>query len=150
MVRTYTPAHSDDDFDIIPAADAVSGISDGPGVDYHQSSSSNYSGTERLTRPHEVPQVPQVPHVPDHDTAITSVVEKPSEHTNDNLYRDPKASEEIGNFINNALKNTKSVYDKLVNKDAIIAVMGYVMGVFYNRADTFWAKPFLFTNCMVE
>ena len=123
MVTTKQMPHdSDDDFDLIPDADAVSDISDEDATNHRQASMNHDTGAGRLAGPHEVPQMP---FSSDFDAGFASIDQKLSDHAVEDFQGDGKAAKGNGNFINSGLEYTKSVYNKLRNKDALIAVMGY-------------------------
>lgn len=123
MARISTPAHSDDEFDVIYDIDAVSDVSDGSIEPRESSPSSNYAGSGRLAGPHEVPQIPQAYA---HDPAVTHVTQQLSEQPIEDFYRGSGTAkgEQSGNLVNDGLKYTKSMYNKFMNKDSLIAVMG--------------------------
>lgn len=124
MVRITTPTHSDDGFDVIYDVDAVSDVSDGSG-EMHESSPSSYNlGSGRLAGPHEVPQIPQAQAI---QPAATPTTQQLSEESVEDFYRASGGAkgEQSGNFVNDGLKYTKSMYNKFMGKDALIAVMGY-------------------------
>ncbi|KAK2613380.1 hypothetical protein N8I77_000298 [Diaporthe amygdali] len=123
MVRITTPTHSDDGFDVIYDVDAVSDVSDGSG-EMHESSPSSYNlGSGRLAGPHEVPQIPQAQAV--HLAASPTTQQLPEESIEDFCRASGGAKgEQSGNFVNDGLKYTKSMYNKFMSKDALIAVMG--------------------------
>lgn len=123
MARINTPAHSDDEFDVIYDVDAVSDISDGSVEPHESSPSSNNAGSGRLTGPHELPQIPQA-HA--HDPTVTHVTQQLSEQSIEDFYRASgnAKGEQSGNLVNDGLKYTKSMYNKFMSKDALIAVMG--------------------------
>lgn len=124
--------HSDDDFDLIPGvpdADAVSDVSDEYEVKekekpHRAPPSRDAAGAGRLAGPHEVPQMP---YAPDHDVAFPSIDQQLSDYKTRDRHRDPGIAKGSGSFIDHGLKYTKTVYNKLVSKDALIAVMGYVI-----------------------
>lgn len=125
MASTHTPV-SDDDFDLIPNADAVSDVSDEPQLKQHRDPPSHNpmgaGGT--LAGPHEVPQMP--PYEPEHDDGITSIAQRLSENTIEDSHRDTGIAKGSGNLVNEGLKYGKSVYNSFRGKNAVIAVMGYV------------------------
>ncbi|POS74034.1 hypothetical protein DHEL01_v207576 [Diaporthe helianthi] len=124
MARIHTLAHSDDEFDVIYDVDAVSDVSDGTLEPHEISPSNEKAGSERLAGPHEVPQIPQAP--PAHQPSITHVAQQLSEQFIEDSYRGPGTAkgEQGGNLVNDGLKYTKSMYNKFMSKDAVIAVMG--------------------------
>lgn len=125
MVRIATPTHSDDGFDVIYDVEAVSDVSDGSDDLRESSPQSQNTGSERLTGPHEVPQIPQA-HA--FDSSVGRVTQQLSEQSIEDFYRgsDSSKGEQGGNLVNDGLKYTKSMYNKFLSKDALIAVMGYV------------------------
>lgn len=127
MVTIDIPAHSDDEFDVVNDVDAVSisDLSDGFLEAHESSTPSNTAGSERLAGPHEVPQIPQT-HA--QDPAVTNVTQQLSEQSIEDFSREPGSAkgDQRGNLVNDGLNYTKSMYNKLMNKDALIAVMGYV------------------------
>lgn len=138
MVRIATPTHSDDGFDVIYDAEAVSDVSDGSGELHESSPSSRNTRSDRLAGPHEVPQIPQAqasdPLVGDlpsplvYDSTFGNLPPPLSEQSIDEFHRGSHSAkgEQSGNLVNDGLKYTKSVYNKFMSKDALIAVMGYV------------------------
>lgn len=125
MVRIATPTHSDDGFDVIYDVEAVSDVSDGSGELHESSPSSQNTRSDRLAGPHEIPQIPQVQAF---DPALGNVTQQLSEQSIEDYYRESHNTkgEQSGNLVNDGLKYTKSVYNKFMSKDALIAVMGYV------------------------
>ncbi|KAK7697663.1 hypothetical protein SLS64_013293 [Diaporthe eres] len=123
MVRITTPAQSDDGFDVIYDVEAVSDVSDGSGELHESSPSSNNAGSGRLAGPHEVPQIPQAQAF---DPTVGHVTQQLSEQSIEDFYRgvDGAKGEQGGNLVNDGLKYTKSMYNKFMSKDALIAVMG--------------------------
>lgn len=128
MARITTPAHSDDGFDVIYDVEAVSDVSDESDELHEISPSSHNAGSERLTGPHEVPQIPQAQAF---DPAVGHVAQQLSEQSIEDFYRGPDSAkgEQSGNLVNDGLKYTKSVYNKFMSKDALIAVMGYASAI---------------------
>lgn len=126
MVKITTPAHSDDGFDVIYDADTVSDVSD-ESDEVHGSfpSSTHNADSGRLAGPHEVPQIPQTQA---HDPVVSHVTQQLSDQSIEDFYRGSENTkgEQSGNLMNDGLKYTKSMYNKFMNKDALIAVMGYV------------------------
>lgn len=126
MARINTPTHSDDGFDVIYDVDAVSDVSDG-GVESHKNApSSNNAGSGRLAGPHEVPQIPQAYSL---DPDVAELAQQLSDQTIETFNRelDRAEAEQSGSLVNDGLKYTKSMYNKFMSKDALIAVMGYVI-----------------------
>lgn len=136
MARIATPTHSDDGFDVIYDVEAVSDVSDGSGELHESSPSSQNTRSDRLAGPHEVPQIPQAqafdPTVGDLPPPLifdpTFGPPPMSEQSIDDFYRGSHSAkgEQSSNLVNDGLKYTKSVYNKFMSKDALIAVMGYV------------------------
>lgn len=129
MVKITTPAHSDDGFDVIYDVDAVSDVSDGSDEmhgSFHPSTHGADSG--RLAGPHEVPQIPQTQA---HDPAVSRMTQQLSDQSIEDFYRESESTkgEHSGNLMNDGLKYTKSMYNKFMSKDALIAVMGYVLEI---------------------
>lgn len=120
MVAKPTPNDSDDEFDLVPDADAVSDMSDEDAETHRRAPPSHGTGAGRLAGPHEVPQMPF-----DYDAGVASIAQRLSDHKIEGSRRDAGSSKGSGNFINNGLMYTKSVYNKMLHKDALIAVMGY-------------------------
>lgn len=124
MTKVHTPVISDDDFDLVPNADAVSDVSDEREVKHRQvSSSQDGSARGTLAGPHKVPQMP---HARGHDDCVTSVTQKLSDHTIEDPCRNPGSAKESGNLVDEGLKYGRSVYNSFRGKTAVIAVMGYV------------------------
>lgn len=125
MVRISTPTHSDDGFDVIYDAEAVSDVSDGSGELHESSPSSHNTRSDRLAGPHEVPQIPQAQAF---DPLLANLPQPLSDQSIEDFYRGSHGAkgEQSGNLVNDGLKYTKSVYNKFMSKDALIAVMGYV------------------------
>lgn len=123
MARINTPTHSDDGFDVIYDVDAVSDVSDG-GVESHKNApSSNNAGSGRLAGPHEVPQVPQAYSF---DPDVAELAQQLSDQTIETFNRELDSAEREQSLVNDGLKYTKSMYNRFMSKDALIAVMGYV------------------------
>lgn len=126
MIKINTPTHSDDGFDVIYDVDAVSDVSDGS-AELHQSfPSSHNTGSGRLAGPHEVPQIPQGQAL---DPDATRAAQQLSDQSIEDFYREVgrDKGDQSGNLVNDGLKYTKSMYNKFMSKDALIAVMGYVL-----------------------
>lgn len=138
MVRIATPTHSDDGFDMIYDVEAVSDVSDGSDGLHQSSLSSRNTGSERLAGPHEVPQIPQAQAF---DPTVGHVTQQLPEQSIEDFYRGSVSGkgEQGGNLVNDGLKYTKSMYNKFMSKDALIAVMGYVNGISHEEfiADTY-------------
>lgn len=132
MVRITTPAHSDDGFDVIYDVEAVSDVSDGSDKLHESSPSSHNAGSGRLTGPHEVPQIPQAQA---YQPAVSYGTQQLSEQSIDDFYRGPDSAkgEQSGNLVNDGLKYTKSMYNKFMSKDALIAIMGYASGITHQK-----------------
>lgn len=129
MARINTPTHSDDGFDVIYDVDAVSDVSDGSIESHENARATNNASSGRLAGPHEVPQIPQAyGHDPDPD--VTYLTQQMSDQTIEAFYRGLSSAkgEQSGSLVNDGLKYTKSMYNKFMSKDALIAVMGYVFG----------------------
>lgn len=132
MARFSTPIHSDEDFDLLYDVDSVSDVSDSrchsstaPGSSVAQLES--IASLQRLAGPHEVPVVPHA--------ACQDDVRETTEQFQRQSIRDEASSSSIGirrqgstkaqgNMMSDGLQYTKSMYSKLWNKDALIAVMG--------------------------
>lgn len=125
MVRLATPTHSDDGFDVIYDVEAVSDVSDGSGELHESSPSSHNTRSDRLAGPHEVPQIPQAQAF---DPLLGNLPQPLSDQSIEDFYCGSHGAkgEQSGNLVNDGLKYTKSVYNKFMSKDALIAVMGYV------------------------
>ncbi|KAI3393110.1 hypothetical protein diail_4739, partial [Diaporthe ilicicola] len=121
--RVWTEVYNDG-FDIIYEADAVSDVSDGS-IEVHESSPPSYDvGSGRLAGPHEVPQIPLAPA---NDPASISMTQQLPEQSVEDFYRGSGTATkegQSGSFVNDGLKYTKSMYNKFLGKDALIAVMG--------------------------
>lgn len=132
MVRIATPTHSDDGFDVIYDAEAVSDVSDGSDELHESSPASQNTRSGRLAGPHEVPQIPQAQAF---EPTVGHVTQQLSEQSVEDFYRgsDSGKGEQSGNLVNDGLKYTKSVYNKFMSKDALIAVMGYVTSSFARK-----------------
>lgn len=139
MVRIATPTHSDDGFDVIYDVEAVSDVSDGTDELHESFPTSQNTGSGRLAGPHEVPQIPQAQVF---DPTVGHVAQQLSEQSIEDFYRgsDSSKGEQSGNLVNDGLKYTKSMYNKFMSKDALIAVMGYVCGI---SLQEFIADPYL-------
>lgn len=135
MARIDTPTHSDDEFDLLYDAESVSEISDvHEDTDYSapnpSSKRAHSAGPERLSGPHEVPVLPYSTG----EDGGAAASEKISGHStrddhassSSTVQRGPETNTKGRGFMNEGLQYTKSVYSKLWNKDALIAVMGYV------------------------
>lgn len=134
MVRIDTPTPSDDEFDLLYDVEAVSEISDvhedkGQKGTGHSSNGAHKTGAQRLSGPHEVPMLPYSVGQDD----VVAISEQPSGHpigdgpsSSSTVQRRPESSKRGRDFMNEGLQYTKSVYSKLWNKDALIAVMGCV------------------------
>lgn len=133
MARIDTPTHSDDDFDLLYDADSVSEVSDVQGTQSYAArhpsvKGDHVAGSERLSGPHEVPVMP---HAAGQD-GLASITQQFTGHSiadddaapSSTVQRGPSIGRGRGNFVNDGLQYTKSVYSKLWNKDALIAVMG--------------------------
>lgn len=137
MARIDTPVQSDDEFDLVYDAESVSEISDPAEAPQHSAMAS--AGSERLTGPHEIPVMPVSPAQDD----LTHLSQDFSEHSirdepavpSSSLRRGSGSTKSRGNFVNDGLQYTKSVYNKLWSKDALIAVMGYVYQSSYSLSN---------------
>lgn len=135
MARINTPSQSDDEFDLLYDFANVRQAGDGGQGGQTQSHREQVSpiqgdhaaNLDRLSGPHEVPVVPQSTGPDDIYSA--------SEHFSDlHVGGDDRSSSAAqhkadstksrGNFMNDGMQYTKSVYNKLWSKDALIAVMG--------------------------
>lgn len=137
MVKINTPTYSDDGFDVIYDVDAVSDVSDGS-VELRQSSPpSHNTGSGRLAGPHEVPQIPQAQAL---DPAATRTTQQLSEQSIEDFYREVgrDRGDQSGNLVNDGLKYTKSMYNKFMGKDALIAVMGCVLATCQRKLTLTW------------
>lgn len=137
MARIDTPIHSDDEFDLVyDAASSVSDLTD-PQVDVggqsqaSPSANTHYTTTtsaERLSGPHEVPVLPHPSREDDAAAATREVsrhgLDDDSRARHASLPRSSSSTKGKGNLMNDGLQYTKSVYNKLWSKDALIAVMG--------------------------
>lgn len=148
MARIDTPSHSDEDFDLLYDVESVSELSEAqpeeePEVEQsHRAPSSSLredhgAGAERLAGPHEVPVMPFAATTGDEDeddddqSGVASVTQQFSghsvkdQHTSSSaLKRGSGTVKGRGNIVNGGLQYTKSMYNKLWSKDALIAVMG--------------------------
>lgn len=135
MARIDTPVASDDEFDIVYDAESSSDVEDDP-YDHEQqvsaSSTTQYANPERLSGPHEVPVLPQSFH---QRQDVAEITRQMSGHNLDDEETVSTASPALqrgsssvskgkGNLMNDGLQYTKSVYNKWLSKDALIAVMG--------------------------
>lgn len=135
MARIETPTHSDDDFDLLYDAGSVSDLSDAQGTlssnmargPSQAAKGHHVTGPERLSGPHEIPVMP---HTTSQDD-LTSITQQFSGHSigegassSSHVQRSPSVVRDRGNLVSGGLQYTKSVYNKLWNKDALIAVMG--------------------------
>lgn len=147
MARIDTPVASDDEFDLVYDGELSSDVEP---EDQHEhgkkvsaSTTAHYPNAERLSGPHEVPTLPHVNHREDDLAAITHYL---SDHHLDaddgatprgatttssapSLRRGSSGMISRGttkgnSFVNDGLQYTKSMYNKLWGKDALIAVMG--------------------------
>lgn len=128
MVKITAPTHSDDEFDIIICDEhGASDVNYGSCELLGSSSVSFYAGSGRLSGPHEVPQIPLGPAV---DPAVAPMTQQLSDQSleDENFYRPSGSAKDAvgGSLVNDGLKYTKSMYNKFLGKDALIAVMGYV------------------------
>lgn len=129
MARLNTPIHSDDEFELLYDAESVSDISDGRDLSSAAPEVSSRRGStarsQRLTGPHEVPVVPY----PDAHDDVLGMTERFQSHsirteassTSAGIHR---GSGSTRGMMSDGLQYTKSMYNKLWNKDALIAVMG--------------------------
>lgn len=131
MARIDTPAHSDEEFDLLYDAESVSEMSDMEDGKEGASSDAQNTNTVRLTGPHEVPVIPHATRQDD----IAAVTQELSDHSirdagdssstiSPTLHRSSGSTRDRGNLMNDGLQYTKSMYKKLWNKDVLIAVMG--------------------------
>lgn len=134
MARVNTPVASDDEFDIVYDVESSSDTEDDLYSHGHRlpaSSATQYANAERLSGPHEVPILPQATH---RQGDVAEVTRQISDHNLDDpafeaispsLRRGSSSvSKGKGNIMNDGLQYTKSVYNKWLSKDALIAVMG--------------------------
>lgn len=131
MAKLDTPVHSDDDFDLLYDAQSVSDVSDGRDTSSSAPESSighgQLAGAQRTTGPHEVPDIPfiaaqrDVPKDPEQIHSSTALDEALLSSGNQLHAASIKSR---GNIMSEGLQYTKSMYNKMWNKDALIAVMG--------------------------
>lgn len=129
MAKLDTPVHSDDDFDLLYDAESVSDVSDNRDASETASVRHDHiASSQRLTGPHEIPVMPynashkDMPEMTEHvhgsavpDEALSS----------SGILRGSGSTKSRGNMMSEGLQYTKSMYNKMWNKDALIAVMGY-------------------------
>lgn len=130
MARIDTPIHSDDEFDLLYDAESVSDITDlqdDRGRQAAPTSRTYHTSQERLSGPHEVPVLPH----PSREDNVAAVTQQLSSQNLDedarplgSLQRGSSSTKSKSNLMNGGLQYTKSVYNKLWSKDALIAVMG--------------------------
>lgn len=138
MARIDTHSLSSEDFDLLYEVESASDSETSkaqPEAEQSRSAPTSSSrqdrgaSAERLSGPHEVPVMP---YAADNDDGVASVTQQFSSHsvrdeqrtTSSSIKRGPKTANGRGNFVNDGLQYTKSVYNKLWSKDALIAVMG--------------------------
>lgn len=133
MARIDTPTHSDDDFDLLYDAESISDVTcgDGRGIsspDLDPSVQNEHvASSQRLTGPHEIPVTPFA-------TTENELPEMTQQMPNSFVMEGASASsgaahhsvstKSRGNMMAEGLQYTKSMYNKMWNKDALIAVMG--------------------------
>lgn len=134
MARLDTPVASDDEFDLLYDAESSSDQDDrqklGPQIP--ASAYTNYANAERLSGPHEVPVLPREEDVAavarqldDHHLADgIGPSRTPTISGSPSLRRSASVKGKGNNLVNDGLQYTKSVYNKWLSKDALIAVMG--------------------------
>lgn len=143
MARINTPSPSDDDFEILDDFAHMRLAGEGGQQGGHtQSQSHSHSHREqvspverdhgaanldRLSGPHEVPVVPQSTG-PDDIYSASEHISEPyvgEEHRSSSTDQHKSdGTKSRGNFMTDGVQYTKSVYNKLWSKDALIAVMG--------------------------
>ncbi|CAN8103181.1 unnamed protein product [Discula destructiva] len=134
MVKLVTPIQSDDDFDLLYDAESVSDVSDSPTSNKSTKATTQppaiekqpTASSQRLSGPHEVPVMPYPERGP-----VAAVTEQFHGHSirdgapaSSGFQSEVGSTKRKGNIMNDGLQYTKSVYNKLWNKDALIAVMG--------------------------
>lgn len=132
MVRVDTPIHSDDEFDLVYDAESSSNNTDLQVDSY----TSHYATNVQPSEPHEISAVPNLPY-PHQGDSSAAATQQPSSHVLEDATRsktDPSSpwshgpssnkAKAKGNLVNDGLQYTKSVYNKFMSKDALIAVMG--------------------------
>lgn len=133
MVRLATPVHSDDDFDLLYDAQSVSDVSDDQSQNKQTTASPTairdpVTSSQRLSGPHEIPVMPFTTSTEEDDVAAVTqqFVSHSIRHSASTSGIQPSSgsTRSRGSFVNDGLQYTKSVYNKLLNKDALIAVMG--------------------------
>lgn len=130
MARIDTSPHSDDDFDLLYEVESVSELSDaqdarGPPREDISLQQAHATNSERLSGPHEIPVLPHAETSAQDDlSSTTRQLSIANDDASPNIQRSESAARSKGNFVNDGLQYTKSVYNKLWNKDALIAVMG--------------------------
>lgn len=130
MVRLANPVHSDDDFDLLYDAQSVSDVSDDLNQLEQSRASTVAHSSQRLSGPHEIPVMPYTSGSGgDHDevAAVTKQFQEHAVHDSASTSRIQASSGSTkgrSGIMNDGLQYTKSVYNKLWNKDALIAVMG--------------------------
>lgn len=135
MARLDTPNHSDDDFDLLYDAESVSDVtcSDGPRRDVSSPDpdssmrSEHIASSQRLTGPHEVPVMPYATTQFDAPEMTEQMSSSSVTAGGSSSSRPPQRSvstKSRGNMMTEGLQYTKSMYNKMWNKDALIAVMG--------------------------
>ncbi|KAJ4390796.1 hypothetical protein N0V93_004394 [Gnomoniopsis smithogilvyi] len=133
MAKIDTPVHSDDEFDLLYDAESVSDVSDGRYTSSTAPQSpvrpDHISSTQRITGPHEVPILPLGS--AQHDVTGTTEQIRSSaagdeavELSASGIPRRAGSTKGRGNMMSEGLQYTKSMYNKMWNKDALIAVMG--------------------------
>ncbi|KAJ4425108.1 hypothetical protein N0V82_000163 [Gnomoniopsis sp. IMI 355080] len=129
MAKLDTPVHSDDDFDLLYDAESVSDVSD----DRYTSGTASVrhdhvANPQRLTGPHEIPVMPyaatqkDMPEMTERAHGSTGPDETLS--SSGIPRRSSGSTKGRGNMMSEGLQYTKSMYNKMWNKDALIAVMG--------------------------
>lgn len=134
MARLDTPTHSDDDFDLLYDAESISDVtcSDGRGISSPELDPSvrneHVASSQRLTGPHEIPIMPFATtenEMPDMTQQMPeSFVVTEGASASSGAHQRSVSTKSRGNMMTEGLQYTKSMYNKMWNKDALIAVMG--------------------------
>lgn len=133
MARLDTPTHSDDDFDLLYDAESISDVTcsdvrDASSPDPDSSIRHEHiASSQRLTGPHEIPVMPFTTT----DSELPEMTEQmPNSFVTEGVSSSSGAPQRSvstksrGNMMTEGLQYTKSMYNKMWNKDALIAVMG--------------------------
>lgn len=143
MARLDTPAHSDDDFDLLYDAESVSDVSDGRDLSSSSAPDSSVrygsvASSQRISGPHEVPIMPvaaSAAQLEDDVPEMSERVHSPSvpdyNSSSSGVQRRPATTRGRGNMMSDGLQYTKSMYNRMWNKDALIAVMGSATSQFH-------------------